>query len=433
MTRPHLLYTAWSFPPSRAGGVYRAVATVNAFAAAGWDVTVLTVTEDVFRMSTGADEDLAKQVAPGVRIIREDPNVPAFQNDIATWPYGRARFPELFKLFDLRKDFLRFPEPNYGRWRPGLEAMAESVHREHPVDLAIGTANPHVDFIPGWHLNRRFGVPYVMDYRDAWQLDVFSGRRLITATPGVRRWERRLMRSAAEIWFVNDAILEWHAREHPESTTRMKVVANGFDEYREPLQVPVRDARSTGLVFGYIGTVSTKVPVDIMIGGWQQARQQEPTMAGSRLVLRGYLGHFGAADTAAAVAIGTAADDGVRYDGPVGKADIARVYRDFDALVLALGTGRYVTSGKVFEYAATGIPVVSVHDPGNAATDVMRGSPAWVPCAALTVEAVADAFAAAARMAAAQTAEERAAAQEWGSRYSRAGQLGPRIAALAPA
>lgn len=432
MTRPHLLYTAWSFPPSRAGGVYRAVATVNAFARAGWDVTVITVPEQLFRMSTGADENLAKQVAPDVRIVRQDPDVPAFQNDIGGWPYARARFPELFKLFDLRKDFVRFPEPNYGRWRPGLEAMAEKVHREHPVDLAIGTANPHADFIPGWHLNRRFGVPYVMDYRDAWQLDVFSGKRLITATPGVRRWERRLMRSASEIWFVNDAIREWHVKEHPLEAARMRVVANGFDEYSEPLQVPIREDRAAGLVFGYIGTVSPKVPVDTMIAGWRRARAKEPAMADARLVLRGYLGYFGAGDTQAAIAIGAAAEDGVSYDGPVGKADIARVYRDFDALVLALGTGRYVTSGKVYEYAATGIPVVSVHDPGNAASDVMKGSPAWVPARALTVEAVADAFAAAARMALSQTAGERAAAQEWGSRYSRAVQLAPRIAALDP-
>ncbi|WEK62703.1 MAG: glycosyltransferase [Candidatus Microbacterium colombiense] len=431
MSRPHLLYTAWSFPPSRAGGVYRAIATVNAFASAGWDVTVLTVPERLFRESTGSDEELARQVAPGVTVVREDPRVPAFQNDITTWPYARARFPELYKLWDLRKDFIRFPEPNYGRWRPGLEKMAERVHAQHPVDLAIGTANPHVDFIPGWHLHRRFGVPYVMDYRDAWQLDVFSGRRLITATPGVRRWEGRLMESAAEIWFVNDAIRDWHAREHPTSAERMRVVANGFDEYREPLQVPVRPERDGGLIFGYIGTITPNVPLDILLAGWRRARRSDARLAGAQLVLRGYIGHFGAGDGLADRLIEDAAADGVRYDGPVGKADIAGAYRGFDALVLALGTGRYVTSGKVFEYTATGIPIVSVHDPGNAASDVLRDSPAWVPSEALTEQGVAAAFSRAATMAATQTPAERTAAQEWGEQYSRAGQLAPRIAALA--
>ncbi|WP_336645106.1 glycosyltransferase [Microbacterium sp. USHLN186] len=432
MKRPHLLYTAWSFPPSRAGGVYRAIATVNAFAAAGWDVTVLTVPEELFRMSTGVDAQLAAQVDPSIRVVRKDPDVPAFRNDIGAWSAARARFPELFKLADLRKDFRHFPEPNYGRWRPGLEAMAADVHRRHPVDLAVGTANPHVDFVPGWHLNRTHGVPYVMDYRDAWQLDVFSGRRLPTATPGVRRWERRLMERAREIWFVNDAIRAWHAGVHPAFEERMRTVANGFDQYGEPLQVPVRAERGQGLVFGYIGTITPNVPLDVLLDGWRRARAVEPALTGSRLVLRGYLGHFGAVDARAAARIDAAAADGVSYDGPVGKSEIARAYRGFDALVLALGTGRYVTSGKVYEYAATGIPVVSVHDPGNAATEVMQDSPAWVPARSLNASAVAEAFAAAARLAAAQTPEQRRSAQEWGERYSRRAQLAPRIEALTP-
>jgi glycosyltransferase involved in cell wall biosynthesis len=383
-------------------------------------------------MSTVMDDDMVGQIDPSIEIVREDPNVPAFQNDIRTWPFARARFPEAFKLADLRKDFRWFPEPNYGRWRPALEAMVERVHRRHPVDLSIGTANPHVDFIPGWHLHRLHGVPYVMDYRDAWQLDVFSGRRLITATPGVRRWERRLMRSAREIWFVNDAIREWHVSEHPESAGRMRVVANGFDEYREPLQVPVREDRSSGLVFGYIGTITQNVPIDVLLDGWRRARLAQPLLAGAQLVLRGYIGHFGAADPETMQRIESAGVDGVRYDGPVGKAEITRAYRGFDGLVLALGTGRYVTSGKVYEYAATGIPVVSVHDPGNAATDVMRGSPAWVAAQELTTAGVADAFSRAAVLADGQSAVERAAAQEWGAQFSRGAQLRPRISALTP-
>ncbi|GAA2894101.1 glycosyltransferase [Microbacterium esteraromaticum] len=432
MTRPHLLYTAWSFPPSRAGGVYRAVATVNAFAAAGWDVTVLTVPEQLFRMSTGIDAELAAQVDDSIRVMREDPDVPAFQNDLASWPWLRARHPELFKLVDLRRDFRSFPEPNYGRWRRGLEAMAERAHRLKPVDLAIGTANPHVDFIPGWHLHRTHGVPYVMDYRDAWQLDVFSGRRLVTATPAVRRWERRLIGSAAEVWFVNDAIRSWHAQRYPDFSDRMQVVANGFDEYKESLRVPVRPGREQGLTFGYIGTITPNVPLDLMLEGWSRARATEPELAGAELVLRGYIGHFGSGDATAAKRIEAAAADGVRYDGPVGKADIARTYREFDALVLALGTGRYVTSGKVYEYAATGIPVVSVHDPGNAATDVMAGSPAWVRTETMTADGIAAAFAQAARVARNQDMAAREAAQEWGAKYSRISQLAPRIEALSP-
>jgi glycosyltransferase involved in cell wall biosynthesis len=429
--RPHLLYTAWSFPPSRAGGVYRALATVNAFARDGWDVTVLTVPREIFVSSTGADFALEDAVDHQVTVQRVDPDVPAYQNDLSRWPRSRARWPELWKLADFRHDMARFPEPNYGRWRTALESAAARVHAARPVDLAVGTANPHVDFIPGWHLHRTQGVPYVMDYRDAWQLDVFSGEKLVTAIPPVARWERRLMDAAHEVWFVNEPILRWHAERYPSTVDRMQVVANGFDEYGTPLAVPFAERAATApLVFGYVGTISEKVPLENLIAGWRHARATVDAMADARLVLRGYLGHFGAADTAMASLIESARGDGVSFEGPVSKPDIAATYRQFDALVLALGTGRYVTSGKVYEYAATGLPIVSVHDPGNAATDVVRGAPAWTAARSLGAEDVAAALEAAAEMVRAQTAESRRAAQEWGAQYERSRQLAPRIATL---
>lgn len=432
MSRGHLLYTAWSFPPSRAGGVYRALATVNAFADAGWDVTVLTVPRSIFIDSTGADLRLEEQVRSGVRVVREEPNVPAYQNDILRWPWSRARHPELFKLADLWRDFRSFPEPNYGRWRPVLQAAAERIHRERPVDLAIGTANPHADFLPGWHLNRRYGVRHVMDYRDAWQLDVFTGKKLITAIPAVNRWEARLMASAQEIWFVNDAIRQWHVEAHPEYADRMQVVANGFDEYGTPLTVPVRAGREEGLVFGYIGTITEKVPFRELVDGWEIARSRGGLMSTAKLVLRGYLGHFGTVGEKLQEDLDRARSLGITYDGPLSKADIAAAYAGFDALVLALGTGRYVTSGKVYEYAATGMPVAAIHDPGNAATDVLRESPVHVPIRSVTAAAIADALEETARRAFSQTDEERASAQAWAAHYSRTAQLAPRIDALAP-
>lgn len=430
--KPHLLYTAWSFPPSRAGGVYRALATVNAFADAGWDVTVLTVPRAIWVDSTGADPLLEARVQASVRIERIEANVPAFQNDIARWPRGRARHPEFWKLADLRRDILRFPEPNYGRWRPALERASERVHLNHEVDLAIGTANPHVDFIPGWYLHRHFGVRNVMDYRDAWQLDVFSGRKLITAIPEVGRWERRLMSSASEVWFVNDAIRDWHAAEHPDLADRMRVVPNGYDEYDAPLATPIRNGRDQGLVFGYIGTVSDRVPLVELIEGWRVARARDSRLAGARLVIHGYLGHFGGVNPAFQAALDEGRSHGVSFAGPVSKARIGDAYRGFDALVLALGTGRYVTSGKVYEYAATGIPIVSIHDPGNAATRVLEGSPAWVATHGLSPEEIAEALSTTAKIAAEQTVEERTAAQHWAARFARSRQLAPRISALLP-
>ena len=129
-------------------------------------------------------------------------------------------------------------------------------------------------------------------------------------------------------------------------------------------------------------------------------------------------------------AIESAADVAVRYAGPASKTRVRQVYASFDVCLLVLGTGRYVTSGKVFEYLATGMPVVSVHDPGNAASDVLRGYPLWFPVAELTPEAIADAIIAAGDAAVRVTAETRREAVEFAQSFRRDRQLQPRVAAL---
>lgn len=424
--RPHLLYTAWGFPPSRAGGVYRALATVNAFAERDWDVTVLTTARETFLDSTGGDVALERRIHPDVRVERLPVDTPAFSSDISAWSWARARHPELWVAADWRRDVIRFPERAYGRWRPELERAARRVHRERPVSLALGTANPHVDFIPGWVLHRDDSVPFVMDYRDAWRLDVFSGRTLHADRSRVGRWERRLQDAAAEIWFVNEPIARWHADRNPRAGDRMQVVANGFDEYDVPLRAPLRPGRAEGLRFGYIGTVSENVPIDALLAGWRSARRSSELLRNSELVLHGYLGHFGASGSAGD-ALSRAAEDGVQFAGPVSKATIGGVYRGFDVLVLALGTGRYVTSGKVYEYAATGIPVVSVHEPVNAATEVLRDSPSWVATRSLAPDDVAAALIEVGARAAAETDAERSAAQDWARQFERSRQLVTRI------
>lgn len=428
--RPHLLYTAWGFPPSRAGGVYRALATVNAFAERGWDVTVLTAPRDTFLQSTGGDEALEARIDASVRVKRVPVATPAFSSDISKWSRTRARHPELWSAADWRHDVRHFPERAYGRWLPALERAADQVHADHPVSLALGTANPHVDFVPGWHLNQTYGVPYVMDYRDSWRLDVFSGRMLHGDRSRIGRWEKQLQRHASEIWFVNDPIARWQRQRDVEVADRIRVVANGFDEYDVPLRVAVRPDRPHGLRFGYIGTVSEAVPIEELLTGWRLARDTSAILRSSELIIHGYLGHFGATGSAAD-ALSRGGADGVMFAGPISKATIGEVYANLDVLVLALGTGRYVTSGKVYEYAATGIPIVAVHDPANAATDVLASSPVTVSAKSLTAADVADALIRAAEMAVHQSPAQRAAAQEWAVPYGRAAQLTPRIEALA--
>ena len=410
--------------------MYRALATANAFAQDGWRVTVLTATQETFERLTGSDPDSERYIDARIRVVRI-PYAPGLgETDLRKWSRAHVYSPLLWNFARWLHSRLPFPESGYGSWKVPLTIAAERIHRERPVDLVVGSANPNVDFAPGMHLRRKHGVPYVMDYRDAWHLDVYTGKRLGTRLGRSRRLERRLIDDSHEAWFVNQAIRDWHAKEYPERAAHFYVVANGFD----PSVLDTAPARprspDRNLTFGYLGTIYGPIPLREALDGWRMARAESTTLASSRLIFRGRLGHFAEPDPVAAALLNEYADDDVTYLGPVGKSQVSDVYRDFDALLLIIGRSKYITSGKVFEYAATGLPIAALHHPETAATDVLRGYPLHFPVSEPTPRQIADALIATASAALAQTKEGVEHMQDWAAHLSRDAQLRPRVSAL---
>jgi glycosyltransferase involved in cell wall biosynthesis len=421
---------AWGFPPGRSGGVYRALATANAFAADGFKVTVLTAQRETFEQHTGVDTSLEDLVHPGIEVIRLPFSWPYAVTDRSQWPLLRRLVPRVWRKVRVWLDQVPFPEKVYGPWRRPLERAAAEIHARTPVDLVVATANPNVDFAAARFLHRTAGVPYVMDYRDAWLLHVFDGHQIHKDGSRIARLERRLLRDAAEVWFVNEPIRRWHAQRYPDLADRMHVVANGFDPHFAP--TPRLEARRPGqpLRFGYIGTVSGKVPLREFADGWSLARRRSAALAGAEAQIWGYLGFHATPNPALLALVEAQADTGLTYAGPLAKARVREVYDSFDAVLLILGAGRYVTSGKVYEYLASALPIVSIHSPDNAATDVLRGYPLWFPVTDLAPESVAEALERAAEAASSADAATRRACEEFARQYSRDLQLLPRVDAL---
>jgi glycosyltransferase involved in cell wall biosynthesis len=366
-----------------------------------------------------------------VRVVE----MPLARVDLATevreYSWLRARFPDRWRTWRYRRDQLTFPEKVFGSWRPVIEKSALQVHAERPVDLTLVSPAPYTMLPAGWALHKR-GVPFAVDYRDAWSLDVIKGVEHFPVNSRAGRWEQRLMANAAAVWCVNEPILEFYQQRYPAAADRLRLVRNGFDA-SDDLEHPVRErAAGEPLRFGYLGTVNFPVSqTDALLAGWKQARAAEPALAGASLTFRGHLG-AGAVKGANAHAqrITKAQPDGVSYGGPVRKADVHDVYGSWDALVLCLVGGRYVTSGKVYEYMATGLPIVSVHEPDHAATELLRDYPLHVPAASLAAADVGEALARGARLAATVTPEQRARARAFAAQYERGLQLRPAVVEL---
>jgi glycosyltransferase involved in cell wall biosynthesis len=425
--RPHALYIAWGFPPSRGSGVHRALATANGLVEAGFDVTVLTCDRETFFRSTTADTSLEARVDPRIDVVRVEFSWPLADRDIRRWSRARARDPQGWRDAQIRKDHAQFPETGYGAWRARLVQAAMDVHRRRPVDLAVATANPNVDVDVAHQLHLRHGVPFVMDQRDAWTLDVFSEK--VTSDPRIIELEAAYVRDAQEIWFVNEPIREWHVARYPEAASRIHVVANGFDRDLAPTARLDPPPEGRPLRFGYVGTITPMLPLEQFMAGWTSARARGGELADARAELWGHLGFFDQ-DTAVAGLLARHPDAGVEYRGPVARDQVRAVFDRFDALLLVLANGRYVTSGKVFDYMASALPVVSVHAPDVDASRVLSDYPLWFRSESLEPAALADALERAGGAARSADRETRSACAAYAEAFDRDRQLRPRLQAL---
>jgi glycosyltransferase involved in cell wall biosynthesis len=392
-TRPRVLYLAFYFPPSRASGVYRARATANYFAEAGWDVTVARVPQWFLTEVVGSTDDgLAAPVDPRIATVSPELDNFVWEADIRSFGRFRGNFPFLAARWHKFKQRFQFPD-RYASW--GAAAVEEGLrlHNERPFDLVIATGNPFSAFGAAYELGRRTGVPYIVDYRDSWTLDLFANEDAFPKGDPAWRWERRILEGAAEALFVNEALRTWHAERYPQAADRMHVMLNGWDPDVLP-EVPVSTPdESRPLSYAYVGTLTAAQPVEALFTGFTRMADggRHP---GARLDLYGHLGFFAKYEGRMRAEMGLDDDDDrIRHRGPVSKAEIGGAYAASDVLVFLVGGSKYVTSGKIFEYMATGKPIVSVHERGSAAEELLRDYPLWFEPGSLEPDAVAAAMA----------------------------------------
>ncbi|MFI7521384.1 glycosyltransferase [Micromonospora globbae] len=419
--RPHLIYLAIGFPPAAKSCAYRMRETANQFRRIGWDVTVVTIAAASWERDSGLDYTLLEQVDPEIKVLelplaRED-----LETDIRKFSEERALRPAKW-LTNLRKREKKiFPEPVFGSWRGTLERAVLDIHRQHPADLLLASCVPYVNLAAAWKLWETYGVPYAVDFRDGWSIDVVNGGTAFPEDSEAGVWERRILDHCQSLWVVNDPIAEHYRERYPHVADRVHVVRNGYDKDSVPAIQPRRPDPEVGLTFGYLGTVNyTTQQLSVVLNAWREARKQDPLLRNARFEIRGHIG-AGANREANGLTelIREAAVDGVSFGGPVRKAEVAETYAGWDALVLILIGGRYVTSGKVYEYMATGLPIVSVHEVDHDASRVLDGHPLWTGACGLDELRLVDSFRSAARMVVEATETERAAVRAHADPFTR--------------
>ncbi|HEX6967835.1 MAG TPA: glycosyltransferase [Micromonosporaceae bacterium] len=434
--RPRILYLAFYFPPSRASGVYRARATANYLCDCGWDVTTFASPLRFLYEAVGSvDEELLKTIDPRIRIERPTLDMFDWEHDLRQFSGFRGMFPLLARKIHVWQQTINFPE-KYASWGWASVRHALRLHARRRFDVVLATGNPFASFAAAWLFHRLTKVPYFLDYRDSWTLNLFTDSPAFSMDSPVWKWERRVLSNASGVVFVNNALREWHAARYPRVADKMMVVPNGWDPDLLQIEsaVPDEDAARRPLRFGYLGTLTQNQPVEEMAEAFHRARRH-PELAEAELDIYGHLGFFRNSPPALLKRLGIGSgeadqpqptsESGIFVRGPVPKTEVATVYRNLDVLVFLAGGGRYVTSGKIFEYMASGRPIVSVHSPDIAAREVLEGYPLWFSANSLDPDDIAQSMVAAGKAARDLSIEQIVKARQFADRYTRKILLAP--------
>lgn len=427
--RPHVIYLAIGFPPAAKSSAYRMRETANQFCALGWDVTVITISESAWEREYGVDHTLSAGVDPRVKVVEVPLARTDLETDIREFSEARSLRPQHWVDQQRREELKIFPEPVFGGWRYALEKALLRVHRSHAADLLMTTCTPYVNLAATWKLWQEYRVPYVVDFRDGWSVDVIGGTTAFAENTPAGRWEKQVLAQAGAFWCVNEPIAAFYRERYPALADRVRVVRNGYDSDCVPAVTHQSDPQA-GLTFGYLGSINfAPALLDSVLTAWRMARREDPLLARSRFEVRGHIGAGALRESNAHMELlRAAAADGVEFGGPVPKAEVAATYGRWDALVLMLVGGRYVTSGKVYEYAASGLPVLSAHEVDHDAATVLAGHPLWTGAVGLDPKRLAASFIEAARLAVEASDADRAAAREHAQRFARGAQLAPAVA-----
>lgn len=176
MSKRRVLVIAYYFPPSGGSGVQRALKFVKYLPVSGWQPVVVTVDPE-----SAAYPNLDPEMMADVPA-----EVPVYKTD--SWdPYNLyAGFTQTSKdsavsvgfLSDkpitLRERFARWlranvfiPDARVGWYYYALK-QARKLIEEEQIDAVFTTGPPHSTHLIGRALSRRYGLPWIADFRDPW-------------------------------------------------------------------------------------------------------------------------------------------------------------------------------------------------------------------------------------------------------------------------
>ena len=336
---------AYHFPPLAGGGVQRSVKFVKYLPEQGWEPTVLTTSA---RLYHAEDATLEADLPPGLRVVR------APELMLGRRVAGRARRAGV----PYAPYLAGWPDREAG-WIPGAVRAGVRAVRELQPEAIYSSAPPASTHMAALAIHRLTGIPWVADFRDPWANYAFHNGRPPGFAAADRRAERAVSRNASQL-LVSAEFARIEGSEPGDA--QRTFIPNGVDPDDIPEDLPGPSGSRFRLSF--VGSLYRSIDCAPILAALRRLAERG-VIAPGELELR-VVGNVGVPELDAGPL------DVVRT-GYVDHSTAVREMAAAHALVCYVpAAAPQNTPGKIYEYLATGRPVLCVTAAANYAYRLVR-------------------------------------------------------------
>ena len=371
-----VLLILYYWPPSGGAGVQRCLKLVKYLRDFGWEPIVFTAENAAYPI---LDESLFDDVPEGQEVVRSpiwepyevykrftgqkkgekvysgflsEDKKPSLTQRLSIWIRGNFFIP------DARRFWVK----------PALRTL-EKYLSEHPVEAVISSGPPHTTHLIARGVKRRFGIPWIADFRDPWtNIDFYHQLQLTGwADRKHRRLEQSVMRESDKLVTVS---WSWAEEFRELGADPVHVITNGFDHADFEFEPGEPDADFS---FNHIGYLNADRNPPQLWEAFGELCKEIPGLK-EKLKLR-FIGKTDFVVFDALEKLGLA-DCAERIDYLPHNEVVKTLTRAQVLLLLINNTPNVmgVIPGKIFEYLAARRPILGVGLPEGDAARILRES-----------------------------------------------------------
>lgn len=366
-----VLIVTYYWPPGSGAGVQRWLKFSKYLTKQGWEPLILTVDPD-FAVYSAIDNSLNNEIPANLTVYKT-----RARNYFSLYKKDKSKIPSAGFAVDEEKGFIshitRFlrgnffiPDPRRGWNRFAFKKACEIIETQK-TDRIITTSPPHSTQLIGLKLKKKYpGIRWIADLRDPWT-DIYYYEKFYPTFLSKRidsAYEKEVLRSADRIITVGNSLKELFSSKIPGIIEKIEVISNGYDEEDFAGLTP---SKPEILTISYVGTLSGSYPVRGFLNALKPLIEKGISF---RLRFTGVV-----SPEQKEMIISAAGQSNVEFIPFSKHLTAIRNMLDTSALLLIIPdhqSSRSIITGKLFEYLASGKPVICLGPAAGDAAEIIE-------------------------------------------------------------